>query len=120
MTETIEAAVIRRGGGCPMVEFFHHIGGKWSFPILYVLYRAEAPLRFGELRRRLEPVTQKELTRHLRAFERLGLVSRGILCSQPLQVEYALTEYGRTLEAPLNAVAAWVLHHGGPLFRSES
>jgi DNA-binding HxlR family transcriptional regulator len=60
---------------CPMTRFVGLISGKWATPILYRLIVLNTPVRFGELLRAVEPITQKELTKPLRQFELRGLVS---------------------------------------------
>lgn len=91
-----------------MVVFIDLLAGKWSLPILYRLMAAEGPMRFGSLQRSIGVVTQKELTRHLREFESLGLIERAVFPEVPPRVEYSLTPLGRSLREPLDGVAAWV------------
>jgi Predicted transcriptional regulators len=121
---TLEAAVNRLqqdiGGECPMVRLLDTLSGKWSFPILYALILASGPVRFRELQRRVHPITQKELTKHLRSFEALGLVRREIYPEVPPRVEYAISDYGRTLRAPLSALAEWSITEGKPLFDAKA
>ena len=47
---------------CPGLirEALDLIAGKWTVPIFFALHRAETPLRYADLRRRLEPVTPKD------------------------------------------------------------
>jgi DNA-binding HxlR family transcriptional regulator len=47
------------------------------------------------------------LTQSLRAHERDGLVSRTVYEEVPPRVEYSLTDLGRSLITPLEAVRAW-------------
>lgn len=93
---------------CPMVRFVDLVAGKWAVPVLYRLIVEDRPMRFSELQRAIAPITQKELTRHLRAFERNGLVTRQIHAEVPPRVEYRATELGRTLRDPLAGLAGWV------------
>jgi len=97
---------------CPLIEFVRLISGKWSIPILYNLIVAGGPVRFGELQRAVAPITQKELTRHLRHFEDQGLVQRKMFAEMPPRVEYEITAVGATLKPPLDAVATWMVTHG--------
>src|SRR5690606_9885377 len=50
-------------GGCPMSLLIGLLAGRWAFPVLYQLLRAQGPIRFGQLQRAVGRVTQKELTR---------------------------------------------------------
>lgn len=67
--------------------------------------------RFGELRRRLDGITQKMLTRTLRDLERNGLVHRAVYPSVPPRVEYSLTELGQNLAGLMDAIRAWSETH---------
>ncbi|HHL2501307.1 TPA: winged helix-turn-helix transcriptional regulator [Yersinia enterocolitica] len=96
---------------CPMVQFVELIAGKWAIPILYRLIVTAAPIRFGELQRAIAPITQKELTRQLRAFEQRGLVDRKIYAEVPPRVEYEITSLGRTLKPTLDSLAQWMRDH---------
>ena len=74
---------------CPSRLLFDQIADKWSMMVLTVLDRG--PLRFNAIKRLLEGVSQKALTQCLRRLERNGLVSRRVLPSSPVAVEYAIT-----------------------------
>jgi len=116
------AALERPGaeeGGCPMVQLLETLAGKWAFRVLYQLLLAEQPMRFGELHRAVDRITQKELTKYLREFEALGLVSRVVFAEVPPRVEYRVTDYGRTLRAPLDGLVAWSMQRGAPLFEAR-
>lgn len=96
---------------CPMVQFVGLISGKWAIPILYRLIVTDAPIRFNTLQRAVAPITQKELTRQLRLFEKNGLVRRKIFAEVPPRVEYRVTPLGKTLRPPLDALADWMRAH---------
>lgn len=99
------------GEPCPMVSFVNLIAGKWAIPILYRLIVLDAPVRFSELQRAVEPITQKELTRQLRQFEARGLVSREVFAEVPPRVEYQVTALGKSLRPTLDSLAAWMREH---------
>lgn len=103
---------------CPMVEFVSLVSGKWAIPILYRLIVEARPVRFGELQRAVAPITQKELTRHLRMFESQGLVRRTVYPEMPPRVEYEVSDLGRTLKPTLDSLAAWMQSHGDLIQRS--
>jgi DNA-binding HxlR family transcriptional regulator len=79
--------------------------GRWTPKILFSLQ--ERPYRHGELRRRLQGVSQRMLTRTLRGLESSGLIARSATSSKPLAVEYSLTQPGKTIIAPLRAMCRW-------------
>lgn len=81
------------------------VGGKWKGVILWHL--CQKTLRFSQLRRRTNGVTQKMLTQQLRELERDGLVHREVYPEVPPKVEYSLTDKGRTLEPILTLMCQW-------------
>lgn len=90
-------------------EVLNRVGDKWS--VLIVSLLGEQPRRFNELRRMIQGISQRMLTLTLRGLERDGLVSRTIFPTIPPRVEYALTPLGRTLLAPVQALAEWAEVH---------
>lgn len=94
---------------CPTRRVLDRIGDKWS--VLIVLLLATRMHRFAELRRGIGGISQKMLTQTLRSLERDGLVTRTVHAEVPPRVEYALTPLGRTLVAPIDAIAAWSCEH---------
>lgn len=96
---------------CPMVKFVNLISGKWAIPILYRLIITDQPIRFGELRRAIAPITQKELTKQLKLFEQKGLITRKLYPEVPPRVEYQITALGKTLKPALVSIANWMEQH---------
>ena len=90
---------------CGVAVSLEIIGGKWKGVILWHL--CHKTLRFSQLRRRLQGVTQKMLTQQLRELERDGLVNRKVFAEVPPRVEYSLTDLGRTLEPTLRQLCEW-------------
>ncbi|HEY6723323.1 MAG TPA: helix-turn-helix domain-containing protein [Polyangiaceae bacterium] len=93
-------------GECLAVrEVLSRVGDKWSVQVVSLL--GEGPLRFSELRRSIEGISQRMLTLTLRGLERDGLVTRTVHPTLPPSVEYALTPLGKTLLEPVHALATW-------------
>jgi DNA-binding HxlR family transcriptional regulator len=90
---------------CPSRGVLDVIGSKWTVLIIPALI--DRPLRFGELRRRLDGITQKSLTHALRQLERDGFISRTQHPTIPPRVEYALTPLGYRAANLLNSIRAW-------------
>lgn len=86
-------------------ELLARIGDKWT--VLIVTLLAAGPMRFNEIRRAVDGISQRMLTLTLRALERDGLVTRTVTPTIPPRVDYALTGLGRTLTDPLGAIAEW-------------
>lgn len=81
------------------------ISSKWTILVLSAL--CARPLRFNELMRQIDGVTQKALTQRLRSLERLGIISRTISTVSPISVKYAITQLGRSMGDPLSTLLAW-------------
>jgi DNA-binding HxlR family transcriptional regulator len=86
------------------------IADKWTILILIVV--CVRPARFNEIKRRLDGITHKSLADTLKRLERIGLVTRTVLPTSPVGVEYALTPLGHTLRAPIVALYDWALANG--------
>ena len=93
----------------PVVNALKLIGGKWKIAIIYNL-RAE-PIRFGELKRILSPITQQMLTKQLRELERDLLIRRKVSEVIPPRVEYSLTEFGQSFMPVMNSLCQWSSEH---------
>ena len=93
-------------GDCRVVgTVLSRIGDKWS--ILVVMMLTDGPRRFNELKRLVGGISQRMLTFTLRGLERDGLVSRTVYPTVPPRVEYELTDLGRSLQVPVQALGAW-------------
>jgi DNA-binding HxlR family transcriptional regulator len=84
--------------------------GRWTPKVLFSLQ--EKPYRHGELRRRLQGVSQRMLTRTLRSLKSSGLIARSATSSKPLAVKYSLTQPGKTIIAPLRGMCRWAKRFG--------
>jgi DNA-binding HxlR family transcriptional regulator len=102
--EQLVADVFSRA--CTSREALEHVTGKWSLLALSAL--AESPHRFGELRRRIEGVSEKMLAQGLQTLERDGWVHREVLSAIPPHVEYRLTEAGADLVPHLLGLVGFV------------
>src|SRR5215475_6123842 len=99
---------------CPAVrEVLNRVGDKWSVQIVALL--GDGPLRFSELRRSIEGISQRMLTLTLRGLERDGLITRTVFPGDhgtwPPRVEYELTKLGDTLLDPIQALSEWAAEH---------
>ena len=95
----------------PIHEILSRIGDKWS--VLIVSLLGGGSLRFSELRRRIDGISQKMLTATLRSLERDGFVTRTVFPTTPPSVAYALTDLGRDLLVPVKALANWARANQG-------
>ena len=94
---------------CPIRALIDQLADKWSVCILLAL--ADGPVRFNDLKRRVEGVTQKMLGQTLRRLEASGIVDRRAFATMPMRVEYELTPLGRTLLPIIQDLQAWAATH---------
>jgi DNA-binding HxlR family transcriptional regulator len=99
----------RGEAGCAVEVTLGLIDGKWKGVILFHLQ--EGLLRFGELRRKMPGITQRMLTKQLRALEEDGLITRTVYPEVPPRVEYALSQTGQRLRPVIDALRAWGIEH---------
>ncbi|ADO42656.1 winged helix-turn-helix transcriptional regulator [Ketogulonicigenium vulgare] len=86
------------------------VGNKWT--VLVVLVLSAGPLRYNQMRREIESISQRMLTVTLRGLERDGMVWRRVTGDRNLpQVEYGLTPLGHSLVQPLYTLCHWSAHH---------
>jgi DNA-binding HxlR family transcriptional regulator len=101
-------------GDCRAIsEVLARIGDKWT--VLVVNLLGHGPKRFSEIKREVGGISQRMLTLTLRALERDGLVTRTVHPTVPPSVEYALTELGRSLRVPVQALGEWALSNQQPM-----
>ena len=92
-----------------MADILNRIGDKWS--VMVVGHLTKKTMRFNELRHSIGGISQRMLTLTLRNLERDGLVTRTVYPEIPPRVEYELTDLGRTLTEPLDALWNWAAEH---------
>src|SRR5450631_2933508 len=85
------------------------VGDKWS--VLVVMLLGSGPRRFNELKRMIGGISQRMLTLTLRGLERDGYVSRTVFPTVPPRVDYELTDLGRGLWQPVEALGKWARDH---------
>lgn len=94
------------------------IGNKWH-PVIVHRLLDRGPLRFNELSSEIGAVTNKVLSESLDDLEEKALVERTVVNEKPVQVEYALTERGHSLEPVIGALAEWGKTHLRPADSQE-
>ncbi|MBS3850050.1 helix-turn-helix domain-containing protein [Devosia sp. J2-20] len=102
-----------------MSDVLNRIGDKWSVMVVGILGH-NGTLRFNELKRMINGVSQRMLTLTLRNLERDGLVTRTIYPEVPPRVEYKLTELGKTLQQPINALWNWSSENHGSIMDARA
>lgn len=82
------------------------LSGKWKFHILGTLIEGNA-LGFMDLLREINGIGTKMLSKELQDLEVNKLVSRKVMNTKPITVEYKITEYGKTLSPLIDEIANW-------------
>lgn len=91
---------------CPVATTVYLIGNKWTLLILRELVTNNT-LRFGQIKKNVDGISQKVLTQNLRELENNGLVKRYVYAEVPPKVEYSLTKIGTTLIPVMDMLAKW-------------
>lgn len=93
----------------PLCPYYHRavelIGRRWTGAIIFVLLRERC--RFSELRAAIPEITDRMLSERLRELEQEGIIEREVVPDTPVRVEYSLTDKGRALAAPVEAIGRW-------------
>lgn len=90
---------------CSIEKALTIIGGKWSFLILRELFNGTR--RFGELRKAIPNISPKALTDSLRHLEEHEILTREVIPTVPVTVEYTLTDKGMDLKKMIKEMKLW-------------
>ena len=94
---------------CPTRQILDRVGDKWA--VLILLLVRDEPMRFNQLRRTIEGISQKMLSQVLKSLERDGLIRRRAIATVPVTVEYSITQLGLTLAAAVDPLRDWAEHN---------
>ena len=106
MPKEAEKAKTVHAKKCAVTRALEIIGGKWRLPIIWEL-SAQESMRYNELKRHLDGITNIMLTRALQGLEENGLIKRVEICRIPPHVEYSLTESCKQLLPALEIINEW-------------
>ncbi|NNA88680.1 winged helix-turn-helix transcriptional regulator [Pseudomonas gessardii] len=96
--------------GCLLIaQVLARIGDKWTVLVVGALSRG--PVRYNQIQRTVEGISQRMLTLTLKRLEQDGIVKRTMFPTIPPRVEYELTDLGHELVVPLGALHAWALKY---------
>jgi len=101
-------------GGCPKTalsirDALEALEGRWKLLILFAL--SEGNKRFKQLAKEVTGITDKTLSKELKALEANKLIKRDVYDTFPPTVEYSITEHGRSLEKVMDELHYWGLAH---------
>jgi DNA-binding HxlR family transcriptional regulator len=95
---------------CPVRTVLDKFGDKWSILILLILGQ-NTKMRFNELNKEIDDISQKMLTVTLRSLEADGLVNRTIYPEIPPRVEYEITPLGKSLVPHIDTLSKWAIEN---------
>lgn len=102
---------------CPTRLIFDRISNKWT---LFILDRlSQQAIRFNQLLREIEGISQKMLSQTLKQLERDGLITREVFPTVPVTVEYAITPLGQTLTHTVSLMVHWAEQHGDAVIAAQ-
>ena len=88
------------------------LGGKWKLRIMRQLNnRIAEKSTFKKLQREVEGISAKMLSKELQDLEVNLLISRTVMDTRPITVNYAITDYGLSVLPLTEALVQWGLNH---------
>ena len=93
----------------PVTDSLEVLSGKWKLPIIVALSLGNK--RFSEMSKEIPKITDRMLSKELRDLEMNDLVKRTVYDTQPVTVEYELTEYGKSLGKVITELHNWGTKH---------
>jgi DNA-binding HxlR family transcriptional regulator len=90
-------------------DILARVGDKWTILLLMAL--GDRRMRFGELNRAINGISQRMLTVTLRNLEHDGILIRTVYPTIPPRVEYELSDRGRSLKLALAPIGKWVMEN---------
>ena len=94
------------------------LSGKWKFHILGTLIEG-GKMRFMDLLREVDGIAAKMLSKELQDMEMNHLITRTVLNTKPVTVEYEITEYGKTLSPIIDEIAKWGAAYRNSLYHTK-
>ena len=91
---------------CPIAYALSFLEGKWKLKVLYAIY-ANGTIRFNELRRQLDGISNLMLSKTLQELEDGRIVTRVQYNEVPPRVEYSLSEIGKGIENVMESLGRW-------------
>lgn len=96
---------------CPIFLTIELIANKWGVCIIDILCKTDGyRMRFNEIKKAVSGITQAELTKQLKEFEKCGVIKRKV--HSEMRIEYILTKLGISLGEPIEALSQWAKKNG--------
>ena len=91
---------------CPSRQILQHLTSRWGALVLVTLNSGTK--RFSELRRAIDGVSERMLTKTLQELEADGMLIRKSYNTVPPQVDYTLTEFGSQASNKMSELVDWL------------
>ena len=91
---------------CPSRQILQHLTSRWGALVLVSLHSGTK--RFSELRRVIDGVSERMLTKTLQELEADGMLIRKSYNTVPPQVDYTLTEFGSQASNKMFELVDWL------------
>ncbi|MBI1170556.1 transcriptional regulator [bacterium] len=91
---------------CPSRRILQHVTSRWGTLVLIAL--SDGTLRFSQVRRRVDGISERMLAQTLQVLESDHLVQRQSHDVVPPHVDYTLTPLGHELTARVRSLATWI------------
>src|SRR3954453_106264 len=123
MTVSTQVSVLQRiqaegalTTSCPTRTVLDHVTSKWG--VLLLVFLSDSSMRWGELRRAVDGISEKMLAQTLRTLETDGLVHREVTATVPPRVDYSLTALGTDLVERLLPLMEWIVDNADDIVGS--
>lgn len=103
---------------CPIRDIISRLSDKWSLLVLITL-SWNGTMRFNEIHKAMDDISQRMLTVTLRSLEADGLVNRQVYPEVPPRVEYKLTDLGESLLPALEVLIDWAKTNTAEILQSR-
>ena len=91
------------------------LSGKWKIQIIATLI-IHGKMRFMELKRTVNGIGAKKLSQDLEQLEINKLITRTVMNTKPITVEYEITPYGSTMTQLIKEITVWGIGHRKHMF----
>jgi len=105
-----DCTIVRKKEVMAVHDAMDVLNGKWKISILTsICYHNKR--RFSDVLNDVSGISNKMLSKELKELETNKLITRKVLDTQPISVQYQLTEYGKSLQLIIDSLADWGLKH---------
>ncbi|WP_166924879.1 winged helix-turn-helix transcriptional regulator [Flavobacterium poyangense] len=100
-----------------MMDALEILGGKWRLLIVHYLFiRQEGVNTFKKIEKDIVGISAKMLSKELKILEVNKIVSRKVMSTKPITVQYSITEYGKEIKSVISVLVDWGQNHRREMF----